>query len=91
MKTFSSRVKAAFGRSRWSPGRSGPRSAAGGRPGGGTRQRPDDREQKSSATGPVQADQIVVVRTGPAFSATDPVQRASATGQGHVPAGSRYA
>jgi hypothetical protein len=26
---------AAFGRRRWSPGRAGPRSAAGGRPGGG--------------------------------------------------------
>jgi hypothetical protein len=30
---------AAFGRRRWSPGRSGPRSAAGGRPGGGAHQK----------------------------------------------------
>ena len=37
---FSSWVKAAFGRRRWSPGRSGPRSAAGGRPGGGADEGP---------------------------------------------------
>ncbi len=41
--------RAAFGRCARSPGRSGPRCAAGGRPGGDARQRPDDRGRKSSS------------------------------------------
>ena len=52
VRSFSSRVKTAFGRRRWSPGRSGPRSAAGGRPGGGAQQGPMTENGSSQITGP---------------------------------------
>jgi hypothetical protein len=48
VRSFLPLVKAAFGRCARSPGRSGPRSAAGGRPGGAHIKRPDYRERTSS-------------------------------------------
>jgi hypothetical protein len=83
---------AAFGRRRYSPGRSGPRSAAGGRPGGGARQGPDDRGGNSSGHRALCGLVMLLWCVRAAFSAADPGHGRSPPVKAlTVPAGSRCA